>query len=94
MMEGAVGVVVSVAAVIITLYITTIIVGMFSKQIYVLNAANASNSTGMGLSATWNATIVGLDTQANSSFTLAGILPIAIVGVGILVIIISAFATR
>jgi hypothetical protein len=82
-MEGAVGIVVTLAAVIIALYITAIVVGAMSKT-----------TTGLGLPAAWNTTLTSLDTQATSSFSLAGILPIAIVGVGILVIIISAFAMR
>jgi hypothetical protein len=48
----------------------------------------------LGLSSAWNQTLYGLDSGSNNSFSLAGILPIAIVGVGILVIIISAFAMR
>jgi hypothetical protein len=51
-------------------------------------------NTGIVLSPAWNSTITSMDSQATSSFSLAGILPIAIVGVGILVIIISAFAMR
>jgi len=82
-MEGAVGIVVTLAAVIIALYITAIVVGSMSKT-----------TTGLALPATWNTTITALDTNATSSFSLAGILPIAIIGVGILVIIISAFAMR
>jgi hypothetical protein len=82
-MEGAVGIVVTLAAVIIALYITAIVVGSMSKT-----------STGLALPATWNTTVTALDSNATSSFSLAGILPIAIIGVGILVIIISAFAMR
>ena len=82
-MEGAVGIVVTLAAVIIALYITAIVVGSMSKT-----------TTGLALPATWNTTITALDTNATSSFSLAGILPIASIGVGILVIIISAFAMR
>jgi hypothetical protein len=82
-MEGAVGIVVTLAAVIIALYITAIVVGSMSKT-----------TTGLALPAAWNTTVTALDTNATSSFSLAGILPIAIIGVGILVIIISAFAMR
>ena len=66
-MMGAVGIIVSLAAVIIALYITAIVVGSMSKT-----------STGLALPATWNTTITALDTNATSSFSLAGILPIAI----------------
>jgi hypothetical protein len=82
-MVGAVGIVVSLAAVIIALYITAIVVGSMSKT-----------SAGLALPATWNTTVTALDTNATSSFSLAGILPIAIVGVGVLVIIISAFSMQ
>jgi hypothetical protein len=82
-MAGAVGIIVTLAAVIIALYITAIVVGAMSKT-----------TQGLGLPAAWNTTLTSLDTQATSSFSLAGILPIAIVGVGILVIIISAFAMQ
>lgn len=83
-MEGAVGIVVTLAAVIIALYITAIVVGSMSK----------TATLGLNLPTQWNTTVQQLDTQAQSSFSLAGILPIAIIGVGILVIIISAFAMR
>lgn len=90
---GAVYIVVTIAGVIICLYITTIVVGSMSKVIYSANATGG-NQTGLGLPAAWNTTVAGLDTNANSGFTLAGILPIAVVGVGILTIIIGAFAFR
>lgn len=83
-MEGAVGIVVTLAATIIALYICAIVVGSFSKT-----AVGT-----MALPATWNTTVTALDTNAQSSFSLAGIIPIAVIGVGILVIIISAFAMR
>ena len=82
-MEGAVATVVTLAATIIALYITAIVVGSMSKT-----------TTSLGMTAAWNTTLTALDTQSQSSFALAGILPIAIIGVGILVIIISAFAMR
>jgi len=82
-MEGAVGIVITLAAVIIAIYITAIVAGSVSKS-----------AGDLGLPAAWNTTVTSLDSQANSSFSLASILPIAIVGVGILVIIISAFAMR
>jgi hypothetical protein len=81
--EGPVGIVVTIAAVVIALYITAIVVGSMSKT-----------TSGLSLTSAWNTTISSLDTQAQSSFALSGILPIAIVGVGILTIIIGAFAMR
>jgi hypothetical protein len=97
-MSGAVGIVITLAAVIISLYITAIVVGSFSKSISGGSGwygnGTAIGGGGLGLPAAWNQTTAGLDTNANSSFGLANVLPIAIVGVGILVIIISAFAMR
>ena len=97
-LEGAVGIVITLAAVIISLYITAIVVGSFSKSISGgggwYGNGTAIGGGGLGLPAAWNQTTAGLDTNANNSFGLANILPIAIVGVGILVIIITAFAMR
>jgi hypothetical protein len=95
--EGAIGIVITLASVIIALYITAIVVASFSKS--ASSGGWYSNGTaigggGLGLSSAWNQTLYGLDSGSNNSFSLAGILPIAIVGVGILVIIISAFAMR
>jgi hypothetical protein len=84
MADGAVGIVITLAAVIIALYITAIVTGSISQT---------ATSINMG-STVWENTITGLDSSAQSSFSLAAILPIAIVGVGILVIIITAFAMR
>ena len=83
-MEGAIGIVVTLAAVMIALYITILVVGSMSK----------TATTAIALPATWNSTLSALDTNSTASFSLAGILPIAIVGVGVLVIIISAFSMR
>ncbi len=100
-MEGAVGIVITLAAVIIALYITAIVLGVMSQTVQGTGVANLANGTaapgsqgGLALPAQWNVTVLQLDTQSTSSFSLAGILPIAIIGVGILVIIISAFAMR
>jgi len=82
-LAGPVAIVVTLAGVIICLYIIAIVVGSMSKA-----------TTGLGLSSNWTNTTNAIDTQANSSFSLAGILPIAIIGVGILTIIIGAFAMQ
>jgi hypothetical protein len=92
-MLNPVGVVISVAGVIICLYISAIVVASLSKTIYTANATGG-NITGMGLPAAWNTTVINLDTSANSGFILAGIMPIAIIGTGILALIISAFALQ
>ena len=98
-MEGAVGIVVTLAAVIIALYITALVTGSMSKTVTGCLMANGTpmqscTAGGMNVPAAWNSTLLGMDTQANASFSLAGILPIAIVGVGILTVIIAAFAMR
>lgn len=82
--ENAIMVVISLSATIIALYITAIVVGSMSK-------ATASQ---LPLTNAWNSTMTSLDSQAGSSFSLAAILPIAIVGVGILVVVISAFSMQ
>jgi hypothetical protein len=82
---GAIGIVVTIAAVIIALYITAIVVGSMSTTI---------TGGSINMSQNWKNATNALDAQAQSSFTLMGILPIAIVGVGILGIIISAFAMQ
>jgi hypothetical protein len=96
-MEGAIGIVITLASVIIALYLVAIIIGSFSKS--ASSGGWYSNGTaigggGLGLPNAWNQTLYGLDSTSTSSFSLAGILPIAVIGVGILVIIISAFAMR
>jgi hypothetical protein len=86
-------IVITVAGVIICLYIAAVVTASLSKTIYTANATGG-NITGMGLPAAWNTTVINLDTNANSGFVLAAIMPIAIIGTGILAIIISAFAMR
>jgi hypothetical protein len=81
--SGPVAIVVTLGAVIICLYIAAIVVGSMSKT-----------ALALGLPANWTVTVNSLDVQANSSFGLAGVLPIAIIGVGILTIIIGAFAMQ
>jgi hypothetical protein len=50
------------------------------------------SSGNIRLSSTWNTTISNIDTQAQATFNLSNVLPIAIIGVGILMIVIGAFA--
>jgi hypothetical protein len=84
-MTGAVGIVVALGAVLIGLYIIAIVVGAMGTQV----------TTGsILLSGRWNTTITNIDTSAGSSFNIASILPIAIVGVGIMTIVVGAFAVR
>lgn len=80
--SGAIGIVVTLAATLIALYITILVVGSMSN----------TATTAIALPAAYNTTLTALDSNSNASFSLAGILPIAIVGVGVLVVIISAFS--
>lgn len=84
-MTGAVGIVVALGAVLIGLYIIAIVVGAMGTQVTTGNIL---------LSSKWNTTITNIDTSAGSSFNIASILPIAIVGVGIMTIVVGAFAVR
>lgn len=82
-MTGAVGIIVALGAVLIGLYIIAIVVGSMGTQV---------TSGNILLSGRWNTTITSIDTSAGSTFNIASILPIAIVGVGIMTIVIGAFA--
>jgi len=84
-MTGAVGIVVALGAVLIGLYIIAIVVGSMGSQVTGGNIL---------LSTKWNTTISNIDNSAGSSFNIASILPIAIVGVGIMTIVVGAFAMR
>ena len=96
--EGAVGIVITLSGVMIALYITILVVGSMSKSTIpgTYNATSGlwEGGSGIQLPAAWNNTLTTTNTNAQGSFSLAGILPIAIIGVGVLTIIISAFAMR
>lgn len=82
-MQGAIGIIIAVGGVLIALYIIAVVVGSISYSV---------TSGNIRLSTTWNTTISNIDSQAQSTFNLANVLPIAIIGVGILMIVIGAFA--
>jgi len=82
-MQGAIGIIIAVGGVLIALYIIAVVVGSIS---YSVTGGNIK------LSPTWCQTILNVDTQAQASFNLANVLPIAIIGVGILMIVIGAFS--
>jgi hypothetical protein len=82
-MQGAIGIIIAVGGVLIALYIIAVVVGSISYSV---------TSGNIKLSSTWNTTITNIDNQAQASFNLANVLPIAIIGVGILMIVIGAFA--
>ena len=81
-MQGAIGIIIAVGGVLIALYIIAVVVGSIS---YAVTSGNIK------LSSTWNTTITNIDSQAQATFNLANVLPIAIIGVGILMIVIGAF---
>lgn len=82
-MQGAIGIIVAVGGVLIALYIIAVVVGSIS---YSVTGGNIK------LSPTWCQTVLNIDSQAQASFNLANVLPIAIIGVGILMIVIGAFS--
>ena len=82
-MQGAIGIIIAVGGVLIALYIIAVVVGSIS---YAVTSGNIK------LSPTWNNTIANIDSQAQATFNLANVLPIAIIGVGILMIVIGAFS--
>jgi hypothetical protein len=82
-MQGAIGIIIAVGGVLIALYIIAVVVGSIS---YAVTSGNIK------LSPTWNNTISNIDSQAQATFNLANVLPIAIIGVGILMIVIGAFS--
>ena len=73
-MQGAIGIIIAVGGVLIALYIIAVVVGSIS---YAVTSGNIK------LSPTWNSTIENIDSQAQATFNLANVLPIAIIGVGI-----------
>jgi len=72
-MQGAIGIIVAVGGVLIALYIIAVVVGSIS---YSVTGGNIK------LSPTWCQTVLNIDSQAQASFNLANVLPIAIIGVG------------
>lgn len=84
-MTGAVAIIIALGAVLIGLYIIAIVVGAMGTQVTGGNIL---------LSGRWNTTISNIDASAGSTFNIASILPIAIVGVGIMTIVVGAFAVR
>lgn len=84
-MVGAVAIITAIGAILIGLYVIAIVVGVLGTQV---------TSGNILMSARWNTTISNIDVNAGSTFNIANILPIAVVGVGIMTIVIGAFAGR
>lgn len=70
------------AAVIVALYIMTIMVGVF--------ATNGAEG-GTIVNENWNKTLEGIDIQGSSAFNIASILPMIVIVTGLLSLVIGAF---
>jgi hypothetical protein len=81
-MQGAIGIIIAVGGVLIALYIIAVVVGSIS---YAVTSGNIK------LSPTWNSTITNIDSQAQATFNLANVLPIAIIGVGTISMLIGIY---
>jgi hypothetical protein len=82
---SALGIVTALGVVLIGLYIISIVVGNLGTQV---------SDGSIKLSSAWNTTLTNVDSGARSSFQIANILPIAIVGVGVMSIVIGAFSLQ
>ena len=82
---SALGIVTALGVVLIGLYIISIVVGNLGTQV---------TDGSIKLSSAWNTTLSNVDTGSRSSFQIANILPIAIVGVGVMSIVIGAFSLQ
>lgn len=83
-MQGAIGIIIAVGGVLIALYIIAVVVGSIS---YAVTSGNIK------LSPTWNNTITNIDSQAQATFNLANVLPIAIIGVGTANVMVTTLTT-
>jgi hypothetical protein len=81
---GALGIVVSLGVVLIGMYVIAIVVGSMGSSVTTNGIINTTSA--------WGTILSSVDTNARSSFSIAGILPIAIVGVGVMSIVIGAFS--
>ena len=83
---AALGVIVTFGAVVISLYLVGLITGKIGSLV-VPNGGPAQNP--FQLNASWYNTTVTLDQQAQSSMGLGNILPVAVIGIGILGLVIG-----
>lgn len=83
---GALGIVTALGVVLIGMYVIAIVVGSMGSSITTNGIINTSSA--------WGTILSNVDTNARSSFQIANILPIAIVGVGVMSIVIGAFSFR
>lgn len=85
--EGAIGIIIAVGGVLVALYIIAVVVGSISYSIGAIGVTTFAKPN-----STWNATMQNMDSSAQGTFGLANILPIAIIGIGIMMIVIGAFS--
>jgi energy-converting hydrogenase Eha subunit A len=83
--SSALGIVTALGVTLIGLYIIAIVVGNLGTQV---------SDGSIKLSSAWNTTLTNVDSGARSSFQIANILPIAVVGVGVMAIVIGAFSMQ
>ena len=79
-MAAALAIIVGFGGVMIALYLIALIVGKIGT---------IAVGTGMGLSTNWVNNITQMDTQATSAFSLANVLPVAVIGIGILGLVVG-----
>ena len=79
--SAAMGIVIAFGGVLITMYMVILIVGKI---------ATTATSGSMGLNSNWSTTVIQMDTAASGAVGMANILPIAIIGIGILALIIGS----
>lgn len=77
--NGAIGVIVIFAGVLITLYLSAMILGSMS----------ATTTTGLAMSSRWNTTVTAIDTSSASAFSLSNVLPLAVIGTGVMGVVIG-----
>lgn len=81
--QAALGIIFAAGGVLIALYVIAVVTGSFS---YAVSSGNIK------MSEEWNETITNADTSAAATYNLAGVIPIAVIGVGLLLVVIGAFS--
>ena len=102
--DGSTAVIMAFGAAILGLYIVTVVMGQVSQSLVGGNTPNSTASplgtadknwsgySGIILSDRWNRTLYNFDTASTGSVSLAAVIPIAIIGVGILGLLMAAFS--
>jgi hypothetical protein len=81
--NGAILVIISMTGALIALYVTAIVMGSMSGA-----------ATKLVLKPAFNTTLSGIDQSAQSSYSLGAIIPLVVAGVGVLGVVIGAFAMQ